>query len=107
MVCAALAGIGFWPVPQRWNNGPHPVAALAWANANCGAELKLRPGTPRLQAEDLLAMTATIDAAEQQSGRSRICSIAIALATPVALNVDLSNHDNPARVAAIKTAPLD
>jgi hypothetical protein len=107
MVCAALAEIGFWPALQRWNDGPHPVAALAWANVNCGAELKLRPGTPRLQAEDLLAMTATIDATEQQSGRSRICSIATALAAPVALNVDLPSRNGSARVAAIKAAPLD
>src|SRR5689334_20295844 len=61
------------------SNAINTVAALAWASANCerGAALNLRPGTPRLQSDDLLRIAAALDQSAVESGLGPACAAAI------------------------------
>lgn len=77
----------------------HPVAALAWAQTNCGLQAVLKPGTPRLQAEDFIAMTAELDARRNAAGAASVCQQAIRLALPVAGEEHAAAHDDPDEIA--------
>jgi hypothetical protein len=100
---SSLAGVDARPVAQRWRDDRmHPVAALAWAQAHCDADLTLSPGTPRLQAEDLLQMSAAFDSAEQEQGRAAACTTATALAADVATVVGVSNVSRQGLVASAR-----
>ncbi len=61
----------------------NPVAALAWARLNCNAGLALKSGTPRIQMEDLLRISAAFDAEQKWRTRDVVCREAIAAAGPV------------------------
>ena len=61
----------------------HPVAALAWALLNCNTGLALKSGTPRIQMEDLLRISAAFDAEQKRRTRDVVCREAIAAADPV------------------------
>lgn len=76
----------------------HPVAALAWAQSNCGLKAGLKRGAPRLQAEDFLMMTAELDARRNTLGAASVCQQAIRLASRVASeeHADVSRDDKDA-----------
>jgi hypothetical protein len=83
-LCSSLAEIDSRPVTQSWHpDRLHPVSALAWAQAHCDSSLSLSLGTPRLQAEDLLEMTAHFDAIDRELGRRQACAKALMLAAEV------------------------
>jgi hypothetical protein len=103
IVCSALAEIDPHPAAQRWqDNSLQPVAALAWAQARCGAPLTLLPGTPRLQAEDLVQAAAEFDALEQQRGRPATCRKATAVAATVSAEANPSEVSHQGDVASIR-----
>ena len=103
IVCSSLAEIDPHPAAQRWQeNSLHPVAALAWAQARCDTRLTLSPGTPRLQAEDLLQAAGDFDALEQQHGRGAICRQATALAATVSAGADPSEGSGQRDVASLR-----
>jgi hypothetical protein len=87
VLCTSLSGADLFPgaQPSR-NDRQHPVAALAWSEAHCDSRLSLRPGTPRLQMEDLLELSAAYDEIECQRGHAVACAraedLAAAVATP-------------------------
>ena len=102
-VCSSLAGIDPLPAAQRWHgNNLSPVAALAWAQARCDSRLTLSPGTPRLQAEDLLQAAGEFDALEQQRGRPAICRKASALAATVSAEANPSEASHQGGVASLR-----
>jgi hypothetical protein len=78
LIAAGLASAWTQTVAKRnGNDGPAlPVAALAWARVNCDASLALRPGTPRVQAEDLFRVAAKYDAERSAHGPARACWLA-------------------------------
>ena len=87
VLCTSLSEVDLFPgaQPSR-NDRQHPVAALAWSEAHCDSRLNLRPGTPRLQIEDLLELSAAYDEIERQQGHAVACAdaedLAAAVATP-------------------------
>ena len=103
IVCSSLAEIDPHPAAQRWQeNSLQPVAALAWAQARCDTRLTLSPGTPRLQAEDLLQAAGDFDALEQQHGRGAICTQATALAATVSAGAHPSEGSGQGDVASLR-----
>ncbi len=66
----------------------HPVAALAWAQANCDSRLMLRPGTPRTQSEILYEVAAAFDAGRTWRSLGDICKAALAASRDVSVIVD-------------------
>jgi hypothetical protein len=78
VVAVGLAGVwGHALTGRTTREGPVlPVAALAWAQANCDPSLKTRPGTPRVQAEDLMRIAAKYDAERTAHGFARACWLA-------------------------------
>jgi hypothetical protein len=101
--CSSLAEIDARPVARRWHSDRmHPVAALAWAQSHCDADLTLSPGTPRLQAEDLLQMSAVFDLAEREQGRAAAFTTATALAAGVSTEAAPSNVSRQGLVASIR-----
>lgn len=58
------------------------TAALAWAKAKCWPSLQRTPSSSRIQAEDLMTVSADLDAAARRFGAGRACSEAIAIALP-------------------------
>ena len=62
----------------------HPVAVLAWAQANCDPRLALKPGAPRTHSEILFEVAAALDAARAKRGAADVCRDAIALSASVA-----------------------
>ena len=86
VLCASLLAINLFPgtQPSRGDR-QHPVAALAWSEANCDSRLAIRPGTPRLQTEDLIELSAAFDEMARRQGHTIACATALALATPVAI----------------------
>jgi hypothetical protein len=61
-----------------------PLAALAWAQLHCGATLNAAQGTPRVQYEDFMRVTAGYDAVRDDEGLAIACDRAIASARRVA-----------------------
>lgn len=103
IVCSLLAEIDPHPAAQRWQGSDlQPVAALAWAQARCGARLTLLSGTPRLQAEDLLQAAAEFDALEQQRGLLATCQKATAMAATVSAEANPSEVSHQGDVASIR-----
>ena len=103
IVCSSLAEIDPHPAAQRWQDSSlHPVAALAWAQGRCDTRLTLSPGTPRLQAEDLLQVAGDFDALEQQRGRRATCRQATALAANVSAGADPSEGSGQGDVASLR-----
>ena len=86
VLCASLLALNLFPgtQPSRGDR-QHPVAALAWSEVNCDSRLAIRPGTPRLQTEDLIELSAAFDEMARRKGRTIACATALALATPVAI----------------------
>ena len=85
VLCASLSKIKAFPVAYPSSDDSlHPVAALAWAQARCDSQMSLRPGTPRLQRDDLLEMSATLDEIEQRQGHAAACTKAETRAAAVA-----------------------
>jgi hypothetical protein len=78
LIAAGLAGVWAQTTAKRIGlDGPAlPVAAFAWAQANCDPALTLRQGTPRVQAEDLFRVAATYDAERNARGLARACWLA-------------------------------
>jgi hypothetical protein len=78
LIAAGLAGAWTQTAANRHDkDGPVlPVAAFAWAQANCDPPLTVRPGTPRVQAEDLFRVAATYDAERRAHGAARACRLA-------------------------------
>lgn len=64
----------------------HPVAALAWLNANCPAKAALAAEAPRIQSEDLLIMTAALDQRALTTDRETVCRDAENLSRAVSGN---------------------
>jgi hypothetical protein len=90
-IAVGLAGVWGQAVSHATpKSGPaFPIAALAWAQANCDSALALRPGTPRIQAEDLMRAAAAYDADREAHGLAHVCRQATAVAAPVA-----AGHEN-------------
>lgn len=86
VLCASFLAINLFPgtQPSRGDR-QHPVAALAWSEANCDSRLAIRPGTPRLQTEDLIELSAAFDEMARRKGHTIACATALALAAPVAI----------------------
>jgi hypothetical protein len=100
-LCSALGRIDAAPSLQPWRaDGLHPVAALAWAEARCDSHQRLVAGTPRLQAEDLLQISARFDALEEKQGHAAACETAISLAAAVATESDAAEAAAPSNVVA-------
>jgi hypothetical protein len=94
LLCVSLPQLDPKPSTQPWRaDGLHPLAALAWSNARCGTEMSPRASTPKLQADDLLEMTARFDETEQQDGREAACATAISLAADVSEADELSTNE--------------
>jgi hypothetical protein len=102
-LCTSLAEIDARSMAQSWRpDRLHPVAALAWAGAHCDADLTLSRGTPRLQAEDLLEMSAGLDLAEREQGREAACAGATALADSVAAEGTEASASRNGLVASVR-----
>jgi hypothetical protein len=85
VLCVSLSKINALPVAYPSSGDSlHPVAALAWSQARCDSQKSLRRGTPRLQSDDLLEMSARLDDIEQRQGHAAACTKAEALAAAVA-----------------------
>ena len=86
-VCIGLGLVGIWgkAISTRApGDAPSfPLAALAWAQANCDPSLKLRSGTPRVQAEDLFRISAAYDSERGVHGLKHACRRALQTAEPV------------------------
>lgn len=97
LLCASLVAVDPFPgtQPSR-NDRQHPVAALAWSEANCESRLAIRPGTPRLQTEDLIELSAAFDEMARKQGRDIACAKAIALAASIAIPAAMSANDQVA-----------
>lgn len=94
----ALPGIEARPALRRWSADEiAPVAALAWAQSNCGAQLVLREDRPRPQAEDFLRSVFRLDSRSGNEGLSQACNLAERMAIRVAA---VHRHDERARPAA-------
>lgn len=87
-LCVAFSGSDRPAWPERRHEDIGAVAALAWAQSRCDANLALAPGTPRIQAEDLLEAAAELDALETAAGHALACDKAISLAKDVAAGED-------------------
>jgi hypothetical protein len=85
ILCASLSGLDMFPgaQPSRLDR-QHPVAALAWSQANCESRASLLPGTPKLQMEDLIEIASTFDEIERREGHETACTTAEKLAAAVA-----------------------
>ena len=88
-----------WTQPARRSHAPaygaaslradtHPVAALAWAQANCNPSLTLKPGTPRTQSDILYEVAAALDAERSRRGLRSVCDEAIAASRDVSVILD-------------------
>lgn len=101
VLCTSLAAIDPFPgaQPSR-SDRQHPVAALAWSEAHCESRLSLRLGTPRLQMEDLLELSAAFDEMERRQGHSIACANALELAAAVAAPATMTAGE---RVAFVRT----
>jgi hypothetical protein len=102
VLCASLSGIDLFPgaQPSR-NDRQHPVVALAWSEAHCDSQLRLRPGTPKLQMEDLIELSAAFDEMERRQGHSTACANAGELAAAVAAPAILASSE---RIAFARTS---
>jgi hypothetical protein len=96
VLCTSLSGIDAFPAAHPWRkDGLHPVAALAWAQAHCDSPMKLAPGTPKLQMDDMLEISSKLDRIEERRGHGTACANAEALAASVAQagKPETSNQD--------------
>lgn len=102
VLCTSLSEIELFPgaQPSR-NDRQHPVAALAWSETHCDSMLSLRPGTPRLQMEDLIELAAAYDDVERRQGHSVACAKAEKLAEAVAIPATMTLGE---RVAFARTS---
>ncbi|NOT71156.1 MAG: hypothetical protein HOP09_07655 [Hyphomicrobium sp.] len=82
LIAAGLAGTLIPPPGQTVDRtGPvQPVAALAWAQANCDSMLTARDGTRRIQAEDLMRVASMYDTMRAEKGAAAACRHARMLA---------------------------
>jgi len=102
ILCASLAALDPFPATQPSRTDRlHPVAALAWSEANCDSHFAIRPGTPRLQMEDLIEFSASFDEMARKQGHDIACAKAFALAAPIAIPATMSVND---QVAFARTA---
>ena len=87
LICVAAGLAGVWTRGfelRVTREGPVlPLAALAWAQANCDASLSARQGTPRVQMEDLLRVAASYDAERSKHGLRHACRQAVNAASSV------------------------
>lgn len=97
VLCASLVVIDPFPgtQPSR-SDRQHPVAALAWSEAHCDSRLDIRPGTPRLQTEDLIELSAAFDEIERRQGHTIACATALALAAPIAIPAPMTANEQVA-----------
>ncbi len=101
VLCTSLAVIDPIPgVQPSRSDRLHPVAALAWSETNCDARLAIRPGTPRLQTEDLMTLSAALDEMVRRQGQRAACATALALAAPVASPATAADEDKIALARA-------
>jgi hypothetical protein len=89
-IAAGLTGVWGQAASQQT---PHdgaslPIAAFAWAQTNCDSTLSMHPGTPRIQAEDLMRVAATYDADRAARGVTLACQRALANAQSVVATFD-------------------
>jgi hypothetical protein len=102
LLCTSLPAIDPFPgtQPSR-SDRQHPIAALAWSEAHCESWLSLKPGTPRLQMEDLLELSAAFDEMERRQGSSVACANALELAATVATPTLMASRE---QVASARTS---
>ena len=92
VIAVGLAGAWGHAMTERsQHDGPMlPMAALAWAQINCMPDLSERPGTPRVQAEDLMRVAAFYDSERRSHGLEHACSLAQRASQSVAANTPMS-----------------
>ncbi len=97
VLCASFIAIDPFPAtqPSRGDH-QHPVAALAWSETNCESRFAIRPGTPRLQTEDLIELSANFDEMARTQGHDIACAKAVALAASVAVPATMTMNDQVA-----------
>jgi hypothetical protein len=85
LIAAGLAGLlTQGPRGRISRDGPMlPLAALAWAQANCNSTLAARAGTPRIQSEDLFRVAAAYDAERAEHGLQPACRQAARVASRI------------------------
>lgn len=97
VLCASFIAIDPFPATQpSRGDRQHPVAALAWSETSCESRLAIRPGTPRLQMEDLLELSADFDEMARTQGHDIACAKAVALAASVAVPATMTMNDQVA-----------
>ena len=89
---------------ERFVAADHPVAALAWAKANCNDGLDLRAGAHRTHAEILMRVAASFEQAKSWRTPDEVCREAIAAARPAIAPETLPKPGTLARTVAAKTA---
>lgn len=104
VLSASLADIGMRPGAQPSRpSGEHPLAALAWSEAHCDSRLMLRLGTPRLQMEDLLRLSAAYDDLALRHGRESTCAHTEALAAAIAIPAPANANTHLASAPALQS----
>jgi hypothetical protein len=103
LLCSTLPEIETSPLSQPWRKDHlFPVAALAWSQTHCDSNLRIKAGTPGIETEDLLEISARFDEIEQQRGHAAACSSAAARITTVA-EVDGSSVRSIASARAVQS----
>jgi hypothetical protein len=74
------------------------TAALAWANANCGAELQLKVSAPRVPMDEMLRLAGGFDDARAHAGLDVTCHRARDAAVDAADRVGSSVKGAPRRI---------
>jgi hypothetical protein len=100
---AAVALLALWTsrVPPCANYSDHPVAVLAWAQANCKDAPELRSDAPRTHTDTILAVAGELDAARRNRPLAALCAEAMAIAAPVAAGEPQSEHPLARMLAAL------
>ncbi|MFN0217855.1 MAG: hypothetical protein ACKVP4_03460 [Hyphomicrobium sp.] len=74
------------------------TAALAWANANCGAELQLKTGAPRVPMDEMLRLAGGFDDSRAHAGLAATCHRARDIASDAVDEVVSSVNGAPRRI---------
>ena len=73
------------PTVNLTRQGPEfPLVALAWAQSKCGSALTAKAGTPLVQYDDYMRVSADYDAHLARDGQSAACERAERMARKVA-----------------------
>lgn len=104
-VAAALAGIWSSQAPRIVSPyARHPVAVLAWAQANCKNVPALRTDAPRTHTDTILEVAGMLDVAKTSRPLAELCADALRIVAPVAEASQQQQAGHPlARVLATLT----